>query len=159
MKQVMMRWQWHHLDHMQIICTLLQTDNQASTSSLNFLQAGCFSRRPTNSVNALYSLQTSKDIYCRHDNYTFVVLVVVVTILCQPVTNSINKATSFHNIMNTIYTVNIQKMLHKVNNTQSYVSILDLGKRSTVQLMISKLIIQNWFTKKISGRFKFNCQI
>jgi len=35
-KQEMMGWQWHQLDHMQIICTLLQTDNHASTSSLNF---------------------------------------------------------------------------------------------------------------------------
>jgi len=39
----MMRWQLHQLDHMQIICTLLETDNHASTSSLNFLQAGCSS--------------------------------------------------------------------------------------------------------------------
>jgi len=31
-----MGWQWHQLDHMQIICTLLRTDNHASTSSLNF---------------------------------------------------------------------------------------------------------------------------
>jgi len=38
---------------MQIICTSLQTDNHVSTSSLNFLQAGCPSYRPTNSVNAL----------------------------------------------------------------------------------------------------------
>jgi len=29
MKQEMMRWQWHQLDHVQIICTLLQTDNHA----------------------------------------------------------------------------------------------------------------------------------
>jgi len=29
-------WQWHQLDHMQVICTLLQADNHASTSSLNF---------------------------------------------------------------------------------------------------------------------------
>jgi len=36
MKQEMMEWQWHQLDHMQIICTSLQTDNHASTSSLNF---------------------------------------------------------------------------------------------------------------------------
>ena len=28
----MMGWQWHQLDNMQIICTLLQTDNHASTS-------------------------------------------------------------------------------------------------------------------------------
>ena len=27
-----MGWQWHQLDHMQIICTSLQTDNHASTS-------------------------------------------------------------------------------------------------------------------------------
>jgi len=33
MKQEM---QWHQLDHMQIICTSLQTDNNASTSSLSF---------------------------------------------------------------------------------------------------------------------------
>jgi len=41
MKQEMTGWQWHQLDRVQIICTLLQTDNHASTSSLNFLQAGC----------------------------------------------------------------------------------------------------------------------
>jgi len=31
-----MGWQWHQLDHMQIICTSLKTVNHASTSSLNF---------------------------------------------------------------------------------------------------------------------------
>jgi len=36
MKQEMMGWQWHQLDHMEIIYTLLQTGNHASTSSLNF---------------------------------------------------------------------------------------------------------------------------
>ena len=34
--QEMTGWQWHQLDHMQIICTLLQTDNHASTSPLSF---------------------------------------------------------------------------------------------------------------------------
>jgi len=34
MKQEMMEWQW--LDHMEIICTLLQTDNHASTLPLSF---------------------------------------------------------------------------------------------------------------------------
>ena len=29
-------WQWHQLDHMQVICTSLPTDNHASTSSLKF---------------------------------------------------------------------------------------------------------------------------
>jgi len=36
MKQEMMGWQWHQLDHMQIICTSLHTDNHASISSLIF---------------------------------------------------------------------------------------------------------------------------
>ena len=29
----MLGWQWHQLDHMQIICTLLQTENHTSISS------------------------------------------------------------------------------------------------------------------------------
>ena len=45
-------WQWHQLGHMQV-CTSLQTDNHASTPPLSFLQAGCPSCRPTNSVRAL----------------------------------------------------------------------------------------------------------
>jgi len=32
----MIGWQWHQLDHMQIICTSFQTDNHASTLLLNF---------------------------------------------------------------------------------------------------------------------------
>jgi len=35
------------------VCTLLQTDNHASTSPLSFLQAGCPSCLPTNSIKAL----------------------------------------------------------------------------------------------------------
>ena len=45
-------WQWHQLGHMQD-CTSLQTDNHASTPPLSFLQAGCPSCRPANSVKAL----------------------------------------------------------------------------------------------------------
>ena len=45
-------WQWHQLGHMQV-CTLLQTDNNANTSPLSFLQARCPSCRPTDSVKAL----------------------------------------------------------------------------------------------------------
>ena len=43
--------EWHQLGHVQV-CTLLQTDNHASTQPLSFLQAGCPSCRPTNSVKA-----------------------------------------------------------------------------------------------------------
>jgi len=30
-----MGWQWHQMDHMQIICTSLQTDDHATTSTLD----------------------------------------------------------------------------------------------------------------------------
>ena len=45
-------WQWHQLGHMQV-CTSLQTDDHASIPPLSFLQAGCPSCCPTNSVKAL----------------------------------------------------------------------------------------------------------
>jgi len=45
-------WQWHQPGHMQG-CTSLQTDNHASTPLLSFIQAGCPSCCPTNSVKAL----------------------------------------------------------------------------------------------------------
>ena len=48
-------WQWHQLGHMQV-CTSLQTDNRTSTPPLSFLQAGCPSCRPTNSVKALKAI-------------------------------------------------------------------------------------------------------
>jgi len=38
MKQEIMRRQWHQLDHEQIICTWLQTDNHAS--KITFLLVG-----------------------------------------------------------------------------------------------------------------------
>jgi len=41
MKQEMMGWQWHQLNHAQIICISLQTDDHTSISSLNVLHAGC----------------------------------------------------------------------------------------------------------------------
>jgi len=64
LQQTMMGWQWHQLDHMQIICTSLQTDNHASTSSLNVLKVGCSSCRPTNSVKVAQ----------QNMNFTFTVL-------------------------------------------------------------------------------------
>jgi len=45
-------WQWHQLSRMQVY-TSLQTDKHASTLPLSFLQAGCPSCHPTNSVKAL----------------------------------------------------------------------------------------------------------
>jgi len=52
-------WQWHQLGNMQV-CTSLQTDNHASTPLLSFLQTGCPSCRPTNSVKALKAICINK---------------------------------------------------------------------------------------------------
>jgi len=71
-------WQWHQLEHMQV-CTSLQTDNHASTQQLSFLQAGCPSSRPSNSVKALKAVykkenvmeklkKTKTDMLGRNDN-------------------------------------------------------------------------------------------
>jgi len=49
-------WQWHQLGYMQV-CTSLQTHNHTSSPPLLcFLQAGCPSCRPTNSVKALKNM-------------------------------------------------------------------------------------------------------
>jgi len=45
-------WQWHQLGHMQV-CTSLQADNHTNTPPVSFLQAGCPSCHPTNSVKTL----------------------------------------------------------------------------------------------------------
>ena len=65
-------WQWHQRGHMQV-CISLQTDNRASTPPLSFLQAGCPSCRPTNSVRALkaqdkFSTAELISVCYRHSN-------------------------------------------------------------------------------------------
>ena len=52
LKQDMMGWKWHQLNHMQIICNLLQTDNHASTSSLHIFTGQIPFCHPTNSVKS-----------------------------------------------------------------------------------------------------------
>ena len=44
--------EWHQLGNMQV-CTSLQKENHTSTPRVSFLQAGCPSCCPTNSVKAL----------------------------------------------------------------------------------------------------------
>jgi len=59
-------WQWRQLGHMQV-CTSLQANNHASTPPLSFLQAGCPSCCPTNSVKALKAYKAISVIlkFCR----------------------------------------------------------------------------------------------
>jgi len=48
-------WQWHQLDHMQV-CTRFRQTTTPTPPLLSFLQAGCPSCRPTNSVKALKAI-------------------------------------------------------------------------------------------------------
>jgi len=47
--------QWHQLDHTQTICTPVQTDNHAITSSLNFFYRP--DALPTNGVKSVKAVQ------------------------------------------------------------------------------------------------------
>ena len=60
------------------VCNSLQTDNHASTPPLSFLQAGCPSCRPTNSVKALMAKNQKK--ICK-------LWEMQVNVLCQCCTN------------------------------------------------------------------------
>ena len=51
-------------------CTSLQTDNHASTPPLSFLQTGCSSCRPTNSVKALKGYKKNSITNKFHQNFT-----------------------------------------------------------------------------------------
>jgi len=74
----MMGWQWHQTDHMQIICTSLQTDNHASTAPLNF--AGRMpSCRPTNNNNTATKANEMPSLYpaaCQTNKYLVEAIVV-----------------------------------------------------------------------------------
>jgi len=63
-------WQWHQLGYMQV-CTSLQTDNHTSTPPLSFLQVGCPSCRPTNSVKALKATTGLYKHYINHNQTLF----------------------------------------------------------------------------------------
>jgi len=72
-----MWWKWLQLDHMQIICTLLQTDNHTNTSSLNFYRPDALPyaqptvskhwrhKRCTQNAQSKHSAVTDKDIVMR----------------------------------------------------------------------------------------------
>ena len=75
-------WQWHQQGHMQV-CTLLQTDNHTRTPPLLcFLQAGCPSCCPTNSIKALEAINTNSK-YKRNKNYSENLHICEKSLLCH----------------------------------------------------------------------------
>ena len=70
-------WHWHQLGHMKV-STSLQTDNHTSTPPLSFLQAGCPSCRPANSIKALKALYYSTT----SEAYAASVLCLLITVAC-----------------------------------------------------------------------------
>jgi len=75
-------WQWHQLGHMQV-CISLQADNHTSTPPLSFLQGGCPSCRPTNSVKALKATlrHLHSQVLCGRG---FVLLIFLQTLVLSP---------------------------------------------------------------------------
>jgi len=61
-------WQWHQLGHMQV-CTLLQTDNHASTPPLSFLQA-LFPGLP--GWAGTRNVQLAATFFCKQNLFLFV---------------------------------------------------------------------------------------
>jgi len=61
-------WRWHQLG----ICKSaprFRQNNHASTSPLSFLQAGCPSCRPTNSVKALKAHQINWNLFAQNTSH------------------------------------------------------------------------------------------
>jgi len=57
----MTEWQWHQLDHMQIIFTSLHTDNHASTSPLTFYKLDALpAAQPTASIKKALKAQSGQ---------------------------------------------------------------------------------------------------
>jgi len=77
MKEQMMGWRWHQLDHMQIICTSLQTDNHASTSPLSF-----YGRMLFLPPNQQHQSTESKFVICNTHISDFDVLLSLLDFLC-----------------------------------------------------------------------------
>jgi len=65
LEQEMMGWQWHQLDHIKIIYSLLQTDNHASTSPFSFY-------RP----DALAATQPTASKHWRHKTTLYCVTII-----------------------------------------------------------------------------------
>ena len=70
------KWQRHQLGHMQV-CISLQTDNLARTPPLSFLQAGCPSCHPTNSVKALKAYDIFINATTRQQISVYSILIVI----------------------------------------------------------------------------------
>ena len=57
LEKEMMGWQWHQLDHMQIMCTSLQRENHASISPLSFYRPDALpAAQPTASKHCVHLL-------------------------------------------------------------------------------------------------------
>jgi len=56
--------QWHQLDHMQTICTSLQTDNHTNTSSLNFYRPDALPKQQYKSTEGMNNAFKVLNIHC-----------------------------------------------------------------------------------------------
>ena len=83
-------WQWHQLGCVQV-CTSLQTNNHAITPPLSFLQAGCPSCHPTNSVKSTEGIKCLNKKLNKMPHYQLLLLLHLFSSLfsrttkCEPV--------------------------------------------------------------------------
>ena len=75
------------------VCTSFQTDNHASTPPLRFLQAGCPSCHPTNSVKALKQWNSGKQVKT-DENCSLAARLVYIT---KPLTSTSSHSPSVEN--------------------------------------------------------------
>jgi len=80
MKQEMIGWQWYQLNHMQIICTSLQMDNYASTSSFSFYRPDALpDAQPTASKHWM-QLAPDRKRSLKHVRITRYILIIILRI-------------------------------------------------------------------------------
>jgi len=62
----MIGWEWHQLDHMQIICTSLQTDNHTTTSPLSFYMPDALPAAAQPTAHMFWNKSILKYVFIAH---------------------------------------------------------------------------------------------
>jgi len=79
-----MGWQWHQLDHTKIICISLQTDNHATTSSLNFFTGRILFLMPNQQCQSTEGIQTIAGLKFNKEQCSKEVAIITTTTVLWP---------------------------------------------------------------------------
>jgi len=146
-----MGWQWHLLDHMQIICTSLQTDNHASTSPFSFYRPDALlAAQPTASKHwkALQFFLPPSVFWCPRGSWPK-----FTNIGPDIQQGPVYQSAKFHPLLTTrlrdscCQSLSISMTVWLTNNSKWYVSIYYVATKSSVLVL--------GFNKKLSAGFRF----